>query len=204
MLDPLMRRLIDPPLEVAGRRLAHAGVGADAVTIAGFLVGLAALPLLALEWYVAALAAILLNRLADGLDGAIARAAGPTDRGGYLDILCDFIVYSAVAFGFALARPENALAAAFLIFSFVGTGSSFLAYAAIAAKRGLASTARGRKSIYYLGGLAEGTETIVVFVAFCLFPGAFPWLAYAFGALCWLTTAARVASALRLLRRPGE
>ena len=102
-----------------------------------------------------------------------------------------------MAFGFALARPENAVPAAFLILSFVGTGTSFLAFAIVAAKRGLASEDRGRKSLYYLGGLTEGTETIVVFVIFCLFPSVFPALAYVFAALCWLTTAARVVTARR-------
>jgi hypothetical protein len=87
--------------------------------------------------------------------------------------------------------------AAFLILSFVGTGTSFLAFAILAAKRGLASEARGRKSLYYLGGLTEGTETIAVFAAFCLFPSEFAVLAYGFGALCWLTTAARVVAARR-------
>ena len=197
MLDPLMRRIVDPPLERMGRRLAGAGIAADTVTMCGFVVGLLAIPCLAAQWYGAALAAILANRLADGLDGAVARHTALTDFGGYLDIVCDFIVYAGVAFGFALARPENAVAAAFLILSFVGTGTSFLAFAILAAKRGLASEARGRKSLYYLGGLTEGTETIAVFTAFCLFPGAFAALAYIFGALCWVTTAARIATARR-------
>jgi phosphatidylglycerophosphate synthase len=197
MLDATLRRIIDPPLDRIGRRLAGAGVPANGVTVAGFAVGLLAIPCLAAGWYGAALVAILVNRLADGLDGAVARHTRLTDFGGYLDIVCDFIFYAGVAFGFALARPENAVPAAFLILSFVGTGTSFLAYAVMAAKRGLSSEARGRKSLYYLGGLTEGTETIAVFVAFCLFPGAFAALAYVFGALCGVTTAARVASARR-------
>lgn len=197
MLDAALRRLIDPPLDAAARRLRATPISADAVTLAGFAVGLLAVPLIAAEHYAAGLAAILLNRLADGLDGAIARQRGPTDRGGFLDIVCDFLFYGAVPFAFALARPENAVAAAFLIFSFVGTGASFLAYAILAAKRGLRTEARGRKAFYHLGGLTEGGETIAVFVAFCLFPAAFPWLAWGFGALCWLTTLARVAKAWR-------
>src|SRR5215468_8277281 len=197
MLDPYVRYIIDPPLDRIGRRLAAAGVAANAVTVAGFAIGLLAIPCLAAEWYGLALAAILVNRLADGLDGAVARHTTLTDFGGYLDIVCDFIVYAGVAFGFALARPENAVPAAFLILAFVGTGTSFLAFAILAAKRGRESDARGRKSLYYLGGLTEGTETIAAFVAFCLFPGAFALLAYVFGALCWLTTATRVATAYR-------
>ena len=195
MLDAPLRRVIDPPLDAAGRRLAAAGVGADAVTLAGFAVGLLAIPLLARESYGLALVAIAVNRLADGLDGAVARRRGPTDLGGYLDIVCDFLFYAGVVFGFALARPENALPAAFLVFSFVGTGSSFLAFAILAAKRGLASTARGRKSFYYLGGLTEGGETIALFVALCLLPDAFPPLAWGFGALCWVTTVSRMLNA---------
>jgi phosphatidylglycerophosphate synthase len=197
MLDAAMRRLVDPPLDRLARVVAALGVPANAITLVGFAVGLAAVPLLAVESYAGALVAIGLNRLADGLDGAVARRGTPSDLGGYLDIVGDFIFYAAVPFGFALARPENALPAAFLILSFVGTGSSFLAYAIIAAKRGLADAAPTRRSLHYLGGLTEGTETIIAFALFCLLPTAFPILAYIFGALCWLTTVSRVIAAWR-------
>lgn len=199
MFDAALRPLIDPPLAKLAERCIGAGLSANAVTLSGFAIGMLAVPVLAAEWYLPALLLILVNRVADGLDGAIARRLGTTDLGGYLDILCDFIFYAAVPLGFALARPENGAAAAFLIFSFVGTGSSFLAYAAIAAKRGMESARHGQKSIFYLGGLTEGTETILCFVIFCLFPGSFIGLAYLFGALCWITTAFRAATAWRLL-----
>jgi phosphatidylglycerophosphate synthase len=200
MLDPAMRRLIDPPLARAGEALDRAGVSADAVTLAGFGLGLGAMLAIALGAYLAGLALFLLNRLADGLDGAVARRHGPTDLGGYLDIVLDFIVYAGVVFAFALADPAvNALAAAFLIFSFVGTGTSFLAFAIMAAKRRITSELRGAKSLYYLGGLTEGTETIILFVALCLVPGWFAPIAVGFGVLCWLTTATRILVATRLL-----
>jgi len=196
MLDAVARHLIDPPLNAAGARLAAGGVSANSVTVAGFVLGLAALPALAAEAFGIALVLIAANRIADGLDGAVARHSEMTDLGGYLDIVGDFIFYSAVPFGFALAMPEtNAVPAAFLIFSFIGTSASFLAYAIVAAKRGLSTDMRGPKSFYYLGGLTEGTETIALFVAVCLFPQAFWWLAWIFGGLCWITTATRIASA---------
>jgi phosphatidylglycerophosphate synthase len=201
MLDAAMRRLVDPPLDRLARAVAALGVPANAITLVGFAVGLAVVPLLAVESYAGALVAIGLNRLADGLDGAVARRGTPSDLGGYLDIVGDFIFYAAVPFGFALARPENALPAAFLILSFVGTGSSFLAYAIMAAKRGLADAAPTRRSLHYLGGLTEGTETIIAFALFCLLPTAFPILAYVFGALCWLTTISRVIAAWRSFGR---
>ena len=205
MFDARLRRLIDPPLNAAGRRLAGWGLSADAVTVGGFLIGLGALPLLAAGSYGGALVLILLNRLADGLDGALARAAGPGNRGpselgGYLDILCDFLFYAAVPFGFALAAPANQLPAAFLIFSFVGSGTSFLAFAIVAARRGWETAERGRKSFYHLGGLAEGSETIVLFVAICLLPAAFPALAWLFGAACWATTFGRALTTWKSLR----
>lgn len=193
MLDAALRSLINPPLDRVGRALSAQGIPANAVTLVGFVLGLAALPPLAAGYYAAALLLILLNRILDGIDGAVARAAGSTDLGGFLDIVCDFVFYAAVPFGFALADPTNALAAAFLVFSFMGTGASFLAYAVIAAKRRI--TIEPSKAFFYLGGLTEGTETILCFVLMCLFPGAFPTIAWIFGALCWITTAARVMAA---------
>ena len=201
MLDARLRRLIDPPLDRLAAPLASRGVSANAVTVVGFLIGLGAAAAIAGRGYLLGLGLLLLNRLLDGVDGAVARRRGLTDLGGFLDIVLDFLIYSAVPFAFALADPSaNALAAAFLIFSFVGTGSSFLAFAIMAAKRGIATDLRGQKSLYYLGGLTEGTETILVFVLACLWPAWFPWIALVFGLLCWLTTATRIAIAAQLLR----
>ena len=200
MLDPLARRLIDPPLNRAGAALAVRGVSANAVTIGGFVIGMAAPLALAFEAYLAALAAILLNRLADGLDGAVARARGPSDLGGFLDIVLDFVFYAGVPLGFAFARPEFALPAAFLLASFMGTASSFLGFAVFAAKHGLDTNRTGNKALYYLGGLTEGTETIALFVACCLFPALFPYFAFGFGVLCWLTTLSRLVAGTRTFR----
>jgi phosphatidylglycerophosphate synthase len=197
MLDRYVRPYIDPPLNRAGRLLAAVGVSANAVTLVGFAVGLAAIPEIATGHYLAGLALLLVNRLSDGLDGAVARVRGPTDLGGYLDIVCDFILYSGWAFAFALANPDHAIPAAFLMLSFMGTGTSFLAYAIFAAKRGITTKISGSKSLYYLGGLTDGTETILIFAAFCLMPRFFPLLAYVFAVACWVTTISRVLAAAR-------
>ncbi len=187
-LLPLQKAALFRP---AGRLVAL-GVGADQITLAGFGCGLLALPLLAAGWFNAALIAILANRLLDGLDGAVARLTGPTDRGAFLDIAADFLFYALVPLGFALADPDaNALAAAALITAFVGTGSSFLAFAAIAAKTGRTAADYPAKGIYYLGGLTEGAETIALFVAICLWPAAFVPLALIYAALCFFTTGLR-------------
>ena len=187
-LQPLVARLLDDP----ARALAARGVTADQVTLAGFALGVLAVPALAAGWDGLALVLILSNRLADGLDGAVARLTGPTDRGAFLDIALDFLFYALVPLGFALSDPgANALAAAALVTAFVGTGSSFLAFAVMAERRGLRATAFPSKGLHFLGGLTEGTETIAFFAAICLFPDAFAPLAWGFAALCLITTATR-------------
>ena len=195
MLDPLLRRIIDPPLNRAGVWLAARGVSANWLTLTGLLVGLACLLLLAIEAYGWALACCLANRLLDGLDGAVARIRGPTDFGGYADIVADMVFYAAVVLGFALARPENTLWAALLLATFVGTASSFLGYAVIAAKRNEQTAARGRKSFYHAAGLVEGTETVAFLVLMLTFPYYFKYLAAVLAVLCTVTIVGRLVDA---------
>lgn len=184
---PVQRRVLQPLAVMLARHVA-----ADHLTIGGFVIGLLALPALTLGWFKLALVFILLNRLVDGLDGAVARIQGASDRGAFLDIALDFMFYAAIPFGFALADPaHNALSAAFLLMGFIGTGSSFLAFATIAAGRGLQAADYPTKGIYYLGGLTEGFETILFFVLITLFPTTFPWAASVFAVLCLVTTLTR-------------
>lgn len=193
MLDRYSLKILRPLLDSLGGYLQQKGVRADQITIASFAVGLMGAILVARHHYLLGGLFILLNRLGDGVDGVLARLSGTTDRGAFLDICLDFIFYSAVVLGFALADPaRNSLAAAFLIFSFVGTGSSFLAYAIMAERRSLTDHRLPDKGFYYLGGLAEGTETIIFFILICLFPSFFPALAWIFGSICLLATAARI------------
>lgn len=203
MFDAILRHVIDPPLNKLGTAAAKLGISANAVTITGFAIGIAAVPFLVVEHYWTALALILVNRFFDGLDGAVARQSLLSDFGGYLDIICDFIFYSAVVFAFALARPENAVVSAFLIFSFMGTAATFLAYAVMAEKHKVTTNIRGIKALYYLGGLAEGAETIIAFVLFCLFPDFFREVAIIFGVMCWITTATRIYAAYVTFAKKG-
>ena len=193
MLDGVMRRLIDPPLARAGQRIARWGISANQVTLAGLVAALVAACLVALDCTLLALAAILASRLADGLDGAVAGATQRTGFGGYIDIVADFVFYGAVPLGFVALDPaENGLAGAFLILCFYVNGGSFLGYAILAERHGMKTAARGSKSLYFTGGLLEGTETIAFFVLLCIVPQHFAPLAFAFGALTLVTTVSRV------------
>ncbi|MFN4100487.1 MAG: CDP-alcohol phosphatidyltransferase family protein [Pararhodobacter sp.] len=196
MLDRYLRPLIDPPLNRMGHALARAGFSADRVTLAGLVLGLLAALAIALGAPLVGLALILASRLADGLDGAVARATRPSDLGGYYDIGADFIFYAAIPLAFVVADPAgNGLAGAALLAAFYVNAASFLGYAILAAKRGLTTEARGRKAWYHAGGLLEGTETILFFIAFCLFPALFVPLAWLFAGLCLMTALARVVAA---------
>lgn len=204
MIDAQLRRFVDPPLDHIAGWIARTSVTATGVTVAGFVIGMVAVPLLALHAYLLALLAIACNRLADGLDGALARRTRVSDFGGYLDIVLDFIFYAAVIFGFCLARPAEAVYGAFLIFSFFASGITFLGYSIFAARRNITTDIRGKKSIYYLGGLAEGGETIAAFTLMCLWPGAFATIAVIFGCMCWITGVTRIIWAAKTLGDDGQ
>lgn len=201
MLDGAAQRLIGPSLDRIGAALARRSVTADQVTFLGFALGLAAAGAIAIRLYLLGLLLILLSRLCDGLDGAVARASQKTDRGGFLDIVLDFAFYGLIPLAFIFAEPEqNAVAGATLLFSFYVNGASFLAFAIMAERRSLETRRRGEKSLYFTIGLAEATETILAFALFCLMPGHFAVIAYIFAALTGVTAAARILLAVRVFR----
>jgi phosphatidylglycerophosphate synthase len=198
MLDRTLIDWLRPSLERGAAVLLARGLHADAVTAIGFALGIAAAGAIALRAYAAGLVLMLLSRLCDGLDGALARLTRPTDRGAFLDIALDFLFYASVPLAFAIAEPaQRALPAATLLAAFIGTGSSFLAFAVFAERRGLRSDAYPRKGFFYLGGLTEATETLLCFSLMCLWPDAFALWAYGFAVLCAITIVGRVAAGWR-------
>ena len=205
MLDTHLQKIAAPTLKVLAKRLKGMGISADHITFAGFGFGIFAALLIALGKYQEGLAFIVLNRLADGLDGARARLEEEISRrGGFLDIMSDFLFYASVPLAFAISDPgRNALVAAFVLFSFIGTGSSFLAYA-IAEKGGGGIKKEKDKSkdgevlhpvvkaFHYLGGLTEATETMIFFALACLLSQWFWLLGIVFAGLCLVTTGTRI------------
>ncbi len=193
MLDGIVRKNIDPVLNAAGRAIAGTGITPNTITLSGWIIGIAAAIAIAFENNITGLVLILASRAADGLDGAVAKVSGTSDFGGYLDIVLDFFFYGAIPLGFVLADPgNNAIAGAILIFSFYFNGSTFLAYSALAEKNDIKTNVRGSKALYFTTGLAEATETIVVFMLFCLFPGWFSEIAYVFALICFWTSLSRI------------
>lgn len=202
MLDSYLRPYINPPLSMAARQIVRFDITANQITYAGFALGGVVFICLWLQAYIAALVFLAVNRLTDGLDGAVARywnkrdaVKGTSDYGGYIDIVLDMIFYAGFVFFFCAGRPDLFPYGAFVIFSFVGTSSSFLTYGIMAAKRGEETALRGRKSFFHAGGLIEGTETIIFMALVCLLPDYFAVIAIIFAALCWVTVIARIKAA---------
>ena len=200
MFDIRVRRLVDPVLERMADLAVRNRISADTLTTAGCIAGLSAAGCIATGAVLTGLTLFLVGRCLDGLDGTVARRTGPTNRGGFLDIVLDFLVYATIPLGFAILDPAaNALAACTLLASFLANGTAFLAFALMQERGGSSALPRGGKAFHYLAGLAEGTETIAAFSLFCLWPSAFAPLAYAFAALCAISAAARIVLAWRML-----
>ncbi len=199
MLDPFMRRLIDPPLNGVAAILPRK-ISANQVTIFGLVLGVACFLAITINTMTAALILLALNRLADGLDGAVARAQTPSDLGAYLDIVSDFVLWGLLPIGFIILDSNNAIAAAVLLSSFSMSMTVFLAFAIMAEKRGLETNTQGYKNFFYIAGLAEGTETIAFFAIVIIWPGIFIPAALVYAGIVYVSVIGRVASSYLILK----
>ena len=199
MLDSTARKLIDPPLNAIAARISDK-FSANSITFIGFFIGFLSFISLLKGQFTLALVFLLLNRFCDGLDGAVARRQGPSDLGAYLDIVADFLLWALLPLGFLFYAPENAFAVAVLLSSFAMSMTAFLAFAMLAEKRGLSSETQGKKSFYYLAGLAEGSETIAFFILTMVKPDWFIPAALIFAGFVFLSTVGRLIVSMAILR----
>jgi phosphatidylglycerophosphate synthase len=197
MLDGPLRARLAPRLDIAAAWLEARGVRPGAVTAAGLAVGIGACVAAALAWWWAALALWLINRGLDGLDGPLARRSGPTDLGGLLDFVADFVVYGGFVVAVAIAVPSARVACSALLAAYLLNNVAQLSFASLVEKRGLAFG--DERSLRLTPGLTEGTETIAAYVAICLIPRHAAVVAWIFTGMVLFTTAQRIALARRVL-----
>ena len=203
MLDATLKPTIDPYLNKLADQLGKIGVKPNHITIYGFIVGIVGCIAIGMASYKFGLFLILLNRLCDGIDGAVARynqAQGeePNPFGAYLDIILDMIFFGAFVFLFVLGQPHHATGGVFLLFSFVGLFATSLGDYMIGA-----INANDKKPFYHPINLVEGTEIIVFMILACFYVEAFSAIAVVFGVLCWLTTISRILFSYRYLKKAG-
>ena len=199
MLDARVRRALAPSLDAVAARLAVAGVPPLALTGAGWLAGVGACVSAGLGAWPAALVLWLANRVFDGLDGPLARQHEATELGGFLDIVADFSIYAGFVVGVAVDRPQARLACVALLSAYYVSGTAFLALSSLLERRG-SSVGDGR-SLRFVGGLAEGTETVIVYILFCLLPGQAELIAWLFTVAVAITAGQRVVLGVALLRQ---
>ncbi|CAN5593115.1 CDP-alcohol phosphatidyltransferase family protein [soil metagenome] len=198
MLDIPVRRAVAPALDRTAAGLDRAGVQPLVVTGVGWLLGVGAcLAAGTGHWHLALLGWIL-NRTLDGLDGALARRYGATDLGGYLDLLADFSIYGGFVLAVGIEVPGARVACLALFTAYYLSGTAFLALSPLLERRGV--TGDGR-SVVFVGGLAEGTETVLAYVAFCLWPAQAEAIAWVFAVMVGITVVQRVAHGIWILGR---
>lgn len=198
MLDTRVRALYRAPMEQTARRVSAAGVGAGTVTAVGLVVGLGACVAAALAAWPVALVLWLTNRTLDGLDGAVARLRGPSDLGGMLDFVADFVVYSGFVVAVGIAVEDARVACLVLLAVYLVNNVALLSFASLVEKRGL--DFGDERSLRFTVGLTEGTETVLAYAAFCLLPGHAGTIAWVFAAMVAVTVGQRVRLAVATLR----
>jgi phosphatidylglycerophosphate synthase len=197
VIDRRIRRVLAPPLDRAGASLARAGISPVVLTATGWAFGVLGCVAVSQRWWSLALVGWLVNRALDGLDGPVARARGATELGGYLDIVADFSVYGGFVLALAVAEPRARLACVVLLVSYYVSGTAFLALSSLMERRRMAGL--DERSLRFVGGLAEGAETIVVYALVCLFPAEAVGIAWGFAAAVGVTAGQRVVSGVRIL-----
>lgn len=198
MLDSRLRAQFGPVLDAAGARVAAWGVAPNALTLAGLVAGVGAAVAAATTQWSLALALWITNRVLDALDGPVARVRGSTHHGGFLDIVADFAVYGAFVAGVGVGSAEARLACLVLLLTYYISGTALLALSSISERK--AVLAGDERSLRFVGGLAESTETFVVYVLFCLFPSSAEPIAWFFAVAVAITAVQRVVFGVRALR----
>lgn len=200
MLDSRIRARLRPGIEPVAAALDRRGVAPGTITAVGLAVGVGACVAAALAAWLAALVLWLLNRGLDGLDGAVARRRGPTDLGGMLDFLADFVVYGGFIVGVAIALPDARIAGTVLLAAYLLNNVALLSFASLVEKRRLPYG--DERSLRFTAGLTEGTETIVAYAAICVVPAHAATIVWVFAAMVLVTVGQRVDLARRVLSQP--
>ncbi len=192
MFDKKINIISEPILRYLAKKFLKTGIKSNFVTFFGFFLGLISFIFICFGNFYFALVFFLFNRFFDGLDGALARLTKATDLGGFYDIVCDFIIYGLLPLGFIIIDKTNSISYAFLLSSFIGTGTTFLASAWYVEKNKKFLKDRKSKSFYYSGGITEGFETIICFVMMLIFKEYSHIIACFFAILCWITVIIRI------------
>ncbi len=207
MFDTALRRRLDPTVQLLAGWLDRPRVTPDRLTLLGLALGVGSALTAAATWWGVALVLWLLSRLCDGLDGPLARrrrarGGSHSQAGGFLDITADFVVYGTTVVGVAVGASTEFgspwLPFAAVLLTYYVNGAAFLAFSSIAERTG--RQIDDGRSLSFLGGLAEGTETIVVHSLWLMLPAASPTIAWVWAGVVGLSATQRMVAGYRALR----
>ncbi|MGB3762872.1 MAG: CDP-alcohol phosphatidyltransferase family protein [Ornithinimicrobium sp.] len=203
---------MDRPLAAAAVVLDRTWITPNRISVVGLALGLASAVTAGLQWWPVALVLWIISRICDGLDGPLARrrshASGGagTEAGGFLDITADFLVYGCTVLGVAIGvTRDSAYDASWIPFALVlvmyyVNGTAFLAFSSIAERTG--HQLDDGRSFSFLGGLAEGTETIAVHCLWLILPFYAEQIAWAWAVIVGISAGQRMIGGYRTLSRP--
>ena len=197
MLDKHLQFLLKGPLIFISKRIGNF-TNPNSISLIGFLFGLMMCVSIVLGLFKLSILLLIFNRLFDGIDGSLARLTHPTPLGGYIDIVFDFLIYSGFVLSFGIMDQSNLLICSILLFVYIGTGTTFLARAAIEnnsynnQKNKFKDHKHIHKSFYFTYGLIEGGETTLFMFICLIFPNSFNLLGLIFFILCSITIVSRI------------
>jgi phosphatidylglycerophosphate synthase len=207
VLDGVARRLLEPGLDRLAAAVDRPWVTPDRITAAGLVLGLGSAGAAALQWWPPAVVLWLVSRAADGLDGPLARrrrahTEGDAGAGGFFDIIADFAVYGSGVVGVAVGTAGTGHGPwwpfLLVLLAYYLNGAAFLAFSSIAERSG--RRLDDGRSLSFIGGLAEGTETIAVHALWLLLPGVAWQLAVAWAVVVLLSAGQRSWAGYRSLQ----
>jgi hypothetical protein len=194
------RRFFDPPLAAAAAQISALRMGAKSLMTVSFACAIAAFGCIAAHRPIAGLGFIILNRLLAGIAKPLARVRNESFVAAYLGLLFEFLFRASLAFAFALADPTRALAAAFLMLSFTGSGTATLAFRTIANELRRPTNGDGTNGFHEDGAWGESVAAFTALAIACIVPTWFSVIAYALGVLGFVAMGIRVATAVEKLK----
>lgn len=204
MLDPYARRVLGPPLDRVAALVDVGRVTPNGITLLGLLLGLGSAGAAATALWVPGLVLWLASRLADGVDGPLARrraartGGAVSPAGAFLDIVADFAVYGATVVGVGIGVGGSSWPFLAVLGAYYLNGTAFLAFSSLAERSG--RTMDDGRSLSFIGGLAEGTETIAVHSVWMAFPSVAAPVAVGWAVVVALGAAQRILLGYRILR----
>jgi len=164
MIDTKLRKNVQPIFDKLAGLFIKMKLSPNKITLLAFVVGLLAGLFTGMRYSVLAVILLWLSGLLDVLDGSVARLKGESSSvGAYMDLILDRMVEAAIILGLFHAYPKQAWMYLLFFVAVIFNFTTFIVAGALFKNE-------GKKSMHYDVGIAERTETFIVFTLLILLP----------------------------------